>query len=157
MYHISNQRGLEKLDSVWGQNFELRPPFLAICHLKERLNCMHFNVQFWTFKLIIVAGSSNYDLTANTGISVMFAYWQVKALPLHRFCMAIKPVKIFFFQYQSMHSDAEFYGESDFAIKRGLNSRFDWVTEGQSWNLVLTGPSRVPGKERVNLLSRMRY
>ena len=48
-----------------------------------------------------------------------------------------------------MHSHAEFDGESDFAIKRGLNPRFDWVTEGQSWNLVLTGPSRVPGKERV--------
>ena len=48
-----------------------------------------------------------------------------------------------------MHSDAEFDGESDFAIKRGLNPRSDWVTEGQSQNLVSPGPNRAPGKERV--------
>ena len=31
----------------------------------------------------------------------------------------------FFFQYQPMHLDAEFNGESDFDIKRGVNPRFD--------------------------------
>ena len=30
-----------------------------------------------------------------------------------------------FFQYQLMHLDAKFNGESDFAIKSGVNSRFD--------------------------------
>ena len=49
-----------------------------------------------------------------------------------------------------MHSDAEFDGESDFAIKRGLNPWFDWVTEGQSQNLVKWRPNDVPGMERVN-------
>ena len=62
----------------------------------------------------------------------MFAYWCAEALPLYGFHMAIKPVKIIFFQYQLMHLDTKFDGKSDFAIKRGLNPRFDWVTEGQS-------------------------
>ena len=49
-----------------------------------------------------------------------------------------------------MQSNAEFDGESDFAIKRGPNPRFDWVTEGQSQNLVKWRPNDVPGMERVN-------
>ena len=31
-----------------------------------------------------------------------------------------------------MHIDAKFDGESDFAIKRYLDSWSDWVTDGQS-------------------------
>ena len=50
-----------------------------------------------------------------------------------------------------MYSDAKFDGESDFAIKRGLNPRSDWVTEGQSQNLVKWRTNDALGKERVRV------
>ena len=82
----------------------------------------------------------------------MFAYWWAEALPLYGFHIAIKPRSInFFFQYQLMHLYAEFDEKSDSATKRCLNSPSDWVTEGQRWNRTPTGPSQVPGKERVKI------
>ena len=37
-----------------------------------------------------------------------------------------------FFQYEPMHLDAEFEGESDFDIKHGMTSWFDWLANNQS-------------------------
>ena len=81
----------------------------------------------------------------------MFAYWCDEALPLYGFHMAIKPVKIFFFQYQLMHLDAEFDWESDFVIKRDLNPWFDQFTDIQIQNFVLIGPIEAPGTQRVKI------
>ena len=39
-----------------------------------------------------------------------------------------------------MYSDAEFDGESDFAIKHYLNPWFDWLMGGQSQNIVKKRP-----------------
>ena len=50
-----------------------------------------------------------------------------------------------------MHSDAEFDGKSDFAIKRGLTLRFDWVTEDQSQFLVKWRHYDVMGTQRANI------
>ena len=56
------------------------------------------------------------------GVSVLFANWCAKALSHYMvFVWPYHRSKSIFFQYQPMHSDAEFDGESDFAIKRGLN------------------------------------
>ena len=71
---------------------------------------------------------------------------------LHIICVQLllnnNPTGIF----QPMHSYSEFDGESDFAIKRCLNPRFDWVTEGQSQNLVKWRHNDGMGKERVKVV-----
>ena len=46
--------------------------------------------------------------------------------------MVVNPVKIDYFQYQLMYSDARFDGESDFAIKCYLDPWSDCVIDGQS-------------------------
>ena len=49
-----------------------------------------------------------------------------------------------------MHSDAEFDEESDVAIKRGLNVRFDWFTGNQNQIMLQKQSKSSPGKEMVN-------
>ena len=71
------------------------------------------------------------------------------SIPVYGLGTAIKPVKVFF-QYQPMHSDAEFDEKADFAIKRVLAPWFDKLADGQSQNKINWRTNSILGKERVN-------